>query len=56
MSTVLLTKRIEFAAAHRYIKADWDEAKHRPVLGLIPVNLDIAMRRRKLDTFCQYDF
>jgi 6-pyruvoyltetrahydropterin/6-carboxytetrahydropterin synthase len=34
MSTVLLTKRIEFAAAHRYIKADWDEAKNRAVFGL----------------------
>ena len=34
MSTVLLTKRIEFAAAHRYIKAEWDEAKNRAVFGL----------------------
>jgi 6-pyruvoyltetrahydropterin/6-carboxytetrahydropterin synthase len=34
MSTVLLTKRIEFAAAHRYIKPDWDEAKNRAVFGL----------------------
>src|SRR5215212_5876213 len=33
MSEVLLTKRIEFAAAHRYIKADWDEAKNRAVFG-----------------------
>jgi len=33
MSTVSLTKRIEFAAAHRYIKADWDEAKNRAVFG-----------------------
>jgi 6-pyruvoyltetrahydropterin/6-carboxytetrahydropterin synthase len=33
MSTVLLTKRIEFAAAHRYIKAEWDEAKNRAVFG-----------------------
>jgi 6-pyruvoyltetrahydropterin/6-carboxytetrahydropterin synthase len=33
MSTVLLTKRIEFAAAHRYIKADWDEAKNLEVFG-----------------------
>ena len=34
MASVLLTKRIEFAAAHRYIKADWDEAKNRAVFGL----------------------
>ena len=34
MSTVLLTKRIEFAAAHRYLKAEWDEAKNRAVFGL----------------------
>jgi 6-pyruvoyltetrahydropterin/6-carboxytetrahydropterin synthase len=34
MSKVLLTKRIEFAAAHRYLKADWDEAKNRAVFGL----------------------
>jgi 6-pyruvoyltetrahydropterin/6-carboxytetrahydropterin synthase len=34
MSTVLLTKRIEFAASHRYIKAEWDEAKNRAVFGL----------------------
>jgi 6-pyruvoyltetrahydropterin/6-carboxytetrahydropterin synthase len=33
MSNVLLTKRIEFAAAHRYIKAEWDEAKNRAVFG-----------------------
>lgn len=33
MASVLLTKRIEFAAAHRYIKADWDEAKNREVFG-----------------------
>lgn len=33
MGSVLLTKRIEFAAAHRYIKADWDEAKNRAVFG-----------------------
>ena len=33
MSTVLLTKRIEFAAAHRYFKAEWDEAKNRAVFG-----------------------
>jgi 6-pyruvoyltetrahydropterin/6-carboxytetrahydropterin synthase len=34
MSTVLLTKRIEFAAAHRYLKPEWDEAKNRAVFGL----------------------
>ena len=33
MSTVLLTKRIEFAAAHRYFKPEWDEAKNRAVFG-----------------------
>ena len=33
MSEVLLTKRIEFAAAHRYIKPEWDEAKNRAVFG-----------------------
>jgi len=33
MSLVLLTKRIEFAAAHRYIRTEWDEAKNRAVFG-----------------------
>lgn len=33
MPSVLLTKRIEFAAAHRYIKPEWDEAKNRAVFG-----------------------
>ncbi len=33
MANVLLTKRIEFAAAHRYIKPEWDEAKNRAVFG-----------------------
>jgi len=33
MASVLLTKRIEFAAAHRYIKAEWDEARNRSVFG-----------------------
>ena len=33
VSQVLLTKRIEFAAAHRYIKPEWDEAKNRAVFG-----------------------
>jgi len=34
MPPVLLTKRIEFAAAHRYIRPEWDEAKNRAVFGL----------------------
>jgi 6-pyruvoyltetrahydropterin/6-carboxytetrahydropterin synthase len=34
MASVLLTKRIEFAAGHRYIKPEWDEAKNRAVFGL----------------------
>jgi 6-pyruvoyltetrahydropterin/6-carboxytetrahydropterin synthase len=34
MASILLTKRIEFAAAHRYIKPEWDEAKNRAVFGL----------------------
>ncbi len=33
MSLVLLTKRIEFAAAHRYMRTEWDEAKNRAVFG-----------------------
>jgi 6-pyruvoyltetrahydropterin/6-carboxytetrahydropterin synthase len=33
MPPVLLTKRIEFAAAHRYIKPEWDEAQNRAVFG-----------------------
>lgn len=33
MSSVLLTKRIEFAAAHRYVRPEWDEAKNRAVFG-----------------------
>jgi 6-pyruvoyltetrahydropterin/6-carboxytetrahydropterin synthase len=33
MPSVLLTKRIEFAAAHRYFKPEWDEAKNRAVFG-----------------------
>ena len=33
MPPVLLTKRIEFAAAHRYYKPEWDEAKNRAVFG-----------------------
>lgn len=33
MAPVLLTKRIEFAAAHRYIKPEWDEDKNRAVFG-----------------------
>ena len=33
MSSVLLTKRIEFAAAHRYSRPEWDEAKNRAAFG-----------------------
>jgi 6-pyruvoyltetrahydropterin/6-carboxytetrahydropterin synthase len=33
MSSVLLTKRIEFAAAHRYVRPEWDDAKNRAVFG-----------------------
>lgn len=33
MSHVLLTKRIEFAAAHRYMRPEWDEEKNRAVFG-----------------------
>ncbi|MCP9440491.1 MAG: 6-carboxytetrahydropterin synthase [Nitrospira sp.] len=33
MATVLLTKRIEFAASHRYVRPEWDEAKNRAVFG-----------------------
>jgi 6-pyruvoyltetrahydropterin/6-carboxytetrahydropterin synthase len=33
MPPVLLTKRIEFAAAHRYHRPEWDEAKNRAVFG-----------------------
>lgn len=33
MPPVLLTKRIEFAAAHRYMRPEWDEAKNRAVFG-----------------------
>ncbi len=33
MPPVLLTKRIEFAAAHRYIRPEWDEAKNRAMFG-----------------------
>ncbi len=33
MPTVLLTKRIEFAAAHRYMRPEWDEGKNRTVFG-----------------------
>jgi 6-pyruvoyltetrahydropterin/6-carboxytetrahydropterin synthase len=34
MASVLLTKRIEFAASHRYVKPEWDETKNRAVFGL----------------------
>jgi 6-pyruvoyltetrahydropterin/6-carboxytetrahydropterin synthase len=33
MAPVLLTKRIEFAAAHRYHRPEWNEAKNRAVFG-----------------------
>lgn len=33
MPDVLLTKRIEFAAAHRYARPEWDEAKNRATFG-----------------------
>lgn len=33
MPSVLLTKRIEFAAAHRYVRPEWDDAKNRAVFG-----------------------
>jgi 6-pyruvoyltetrahydropterin/6-carboxytetrahydropterin synthase len=33
MPPVLLTKRIEFAAAHRYHKPSWDAARNREVFG-----------------------
>lgn len=34
MASVLLNKRIEFAASHRYIKPEWDDEKNRAVFGL----------------------
>lgn len=33
MSEVLLTKGIEFAAAHRYVREEWSEARNREVFG-----------------------
>lgn len=33
MASVLLTKRIEFATAHRYMRPEWDEARNRAVFG-----------------------
>lgn len=33
LPVVLLSKRIEFAAAHRYARPEWDEAKNRSVFG-----------------------
>jgi 6-pyruvoyltetrahydropterin/6-carboxytetrahydropterin synthase len=33
MPPVLLNKRIEFAAAHRYVRPEWDEAKNRTAFG-----------------------
>src|SRR5919198_3025630 len=34
MADVLLTKRIEFAAAHRYAHAGWDAARNKAVFGV----------------------
>jgi len=33
MSETLLTRRIRFAAAHRYFRADWPEERNRAVFG-----------------------
>lgn len=33
MPPVYLTKRIEFAAAHRYVKPQWDERRNRETFG-----------------------
>jgi 6-pyruvoyltetrahydropterin/6-carboxytetrahydropterin synthase len=33
MPPVLLTKRIEFSASHRYGRLEWDDAKNRTVFG-----------------------
>ena len=33
MPPVRLTKRIEFAASHRYTRSEWDEAKNRATFG-----------------------
>lgn len=33
MATVLLNKRIEFCASHRYHKPEWDAAKNRAMFG-----------------------
>lgn len=33
MASVLLNKRIEFCASHRYHKPEWDEAKNRATFG-----------------------
>ena len=33
MPPVLLTKRIEFAASHRYGRPEWDDEKNRTVFG-----------------------
>jgi 6-pyruvoyltetrahydropterin/6-carboxytetrahydropterin synthase len=33
MPSVLLNKRIEFAAAHRYVRPEWDEERNRTVFG-----------------------
>ena len=33
MASVLLTKRIEFSASHRYHKPEWDAGKNRAIFG-----------------------
>lgn len=33
MDTALLTRSITFAAAHRYFRPEWDEARNRQVFG-----------------------
>ena len=38
MASVLLNKRIEFCASHRYHKPEWDAAKNRATFG--PCNND----------------
>ncbi|CAN5692850.1 hypothetical protein BH23GEM9_BH23GEM9_21160 [soil metagenome] len=33
MNQLLLTRRVRFAAAHRYYRAEWSEARNREVFG-----------------------
>ena len=44
MAPVLLTKRIEFAAAHRYYRPEWDEAKNRANIEKHGVSFETATR------------